>query len=157
MRARSRAIIVLALPLLLGIGPCSSGPSWLERLPGGVLEGEVVTQPVTDWSFVADVGLCQLESRPEFPHSISLNCFNEGPDLYVGCSRCEGKTWSTYVAADPRVRIRVGEKVYAVTAKRVTDADAMLLPWQSRWLKTRGSTDAPEIPGHYWLYHLTSR
>ncbi|XOV88985.1 MAG: hypothetical protein ACFHX7_03640 [Pseudomonadota bacterium] len=152
-----RAIIVMALPVLLGIGPCTGGPRWLERIPGGVLNGEVVTEPVTDWSFVSEAGLCALETRPDFPHSIIVNCFNDGPDLYVGCMSCDGKAWSTYVMNNPVGRIRVGDRIHAVNLRRVTDADAMQGPWVSRWEKTRGNTDAPPIPSGYWLFQLTSR
>ncbi len=152
-----RALIVLALPVLLGIGPCTGGPRWLERIPGGVLDGEVVTEQITDWSFVSEAGLCALETRPAYPHSVMLNCFNDGPRLYIGCMSCEGKAWSTYVASDPTARIRVGERIYAVNMQRITQADAMQGPWISRWQKTRGNSDAPPIPAGYWLYHLTSR
>lgn len=152
-----RSIIVLSLPVLLGIGPCTGGPGWLERIPGGVLAGEVVAGEVTDFSFVADAGLCKLETRPDFPHSITVNCFNDGEALYVGCMGCADKVWSTYVSSDPRARIKIGEKIYAVTMNRVTDPARMRSPWVNRWQKTRGSEEAPPIPEGYWLYHLTSR
>lgn len=153
---RWRAIVFLALPVLLGIGPCSIDPR-LARVPGGVLSGEVVGGRITDWSFVAEAGLCQVEVRPEFPHSVTVNCFNDGKDLYVGCMSCEGKTWSSYVSSDPRARIKIGEEIYPVHMDRVMDKRAMWAPWVSRWKKTRGTDDVPEIPDSYWLYHLTSR
>ena len=154
---RFRALLVLALPVLLGIGPCSAGPGWLERMPGGVLNGEVVTAPVADWSFAQEAGLCQLEVRPSFPHSVTLNCFALNGQLYIGCMACEGKMWSTYVGSDPSARVRISGKVYAVTLNRISHPDEMWVPWLSRWQKLRGNSDAPEIPAGYWLYHVTSR
>jgi len=152
-----RAMVVLTLPIIMGVGPCSSGPYILGRIPGGVLTGEVVAEPVDDWSFVAGAGACQVETRPEFPHSVTVGCFNDGKDLFVGCMRCEGKTWSSNVAKDSRARIKIGDKVYSVTMTRVVDRAGMQGPWLNRWRKMRGNDDAPPIPDGYWLYHLTSR
>lgn len=152
-----RAVLVLALPVLLGIGPCSSGPAFMERIPGGVLTGAVVGGEINDWSFVEAVGLCQLETRPGFPHSLTVNCFNDGPDLYVGCMSCAGKTWSAYVSNDPRARIKIGDKVYPVTMNRIMTREEMQAPWLNRWRKTRGDENAPPIPDSYWLFRLTSR
>ena len=112
MKNKLSMLVLLVLPILLGFGSCSSGPRFLERIPGGVLDGEVVGSVVEDWGFVADAGLCDLETRPNFPHSIKLNCFNDGPKLYIGCMNCDGKLWSSYVASDPRGRIRIKTKIY---------------------------------------------
>lgn len=152
-----RAILAVILPVLMGVGPCSSGPYILGSIPGGVLNGEVVTSKVDDWSFVEKTRVCQLETRPEFPYSVTIQCFNDGNDLYVGCMRCEGKRWSKNVNNDPRARIRIAGKVYPVTLHRVTDKSAMQGPWLSRWRKMRGNDNAPPVPAGYWLYHLTSR
>ena len=152
-----RALLVLTFPVLLGIGPCSSGPVWLERLPGGVLTGEFVSAPVDDWTFVQDAGLCQLEARPSFPHSVTLNCFASNGELYIGCMACEGKMWSTYVSSDPNARVKIGGKIYAVTMHRLTDQEEIRVPWLSRWQKLRGNSDAPAVPPGYWLFHVTSR
>lgn len=152
-----RTLVVVSLPVLLGIGPCTGGPRWLERIPGGALTGNVVAGPVDDFSFVAEAGLCALETRPTFPHSITVNCFTDGPELYVGCMGCEDKVWSTYIANDARARIKVGDDIYAVTMNRLTDETAMQGPWVNRWRKTRGNDDVPPIPDGYWLYHLTTR
>ena len=40
--------------------------------PGGALSGEVVTEPVEDWSFVSDL-FVDLELRPDDPYSVELN------------------------------------------------------------------------------------
>ena len=68
MKNNLSMLVLLVLPILLGFGSCSSGPRFLERIPGGVLDGEVVASVVEDWGFVADAGLCDLETRPNFPH-----------------------------------------------------------------------------------------
>ena len=124
----------------------------MQIMPGGVLNGEVVGEAVEDWSFVADAGLCALETRPGFPHSITVYCFNEGSSLLVGCMACEGKVWSGYVTHDNRARIKIAGKVYPVEMRQITDRQELEALWQKR----RGGTERP-LPEGYWLYRLSSR
>ncbi len=66
------ALVAFAL-LLTGCPPL--GP-----LPGGPLTGEVVLDPVDDWSFTEKIELIQIETRPEcapmarlWSHSLSFS------------------------------------------------------------------------------------
>lgn len=102
-----RSALVLLVGLLLGCG----GPFLL--LPGGALSGEVVNEPVRDWSFVDD-RFVDLEVRPEDPYSVELNYVVRDGALYI--DPAEGRTWFEYLRADPRVRVRFGDKVYPGTA-----------------------------------------
>ena len=156
MKNKLSMLVLLVLPILLGFGSCSSGPRFLERIPGGVLDGEVVGSVVEDWGFVADAGLCDLETRPNFPHSIKLNCFNDGPKLYIGCMNCDGKLWSSYVASDPRGRIRIKTKIYPVNLRLLDPGPEMNAGWNSRLAKVRPGKPVLGIPDGYWMYHLTS-
>jgi len=52
MKNNLSMLVLLVLPILLGFGSCSSGPRFLERIPGGVLDGEVVGSVVEDWVLV---------------------------------------------------------------------------------------------------------
>jgi hypothetical protein len=81
--------------------------------PGGELSGEVVTEPVTDWSFASDT-FVDLETRPDAPYSVELNYIVEDGRLYV--DPAEGRKWLDHIRADPRVRVRFGDKVYPATA-----------------------------------------
>jgi hypothetical protein len=103
----NRSIILLVVMMAVGCG----GPFLL--IPGGSLRGEVVTQPVTDWSF-ADDRFVDLEVRPEDPYSVELNYFVKEGQLFI--DPAEGRRWLNYIRADPRVRARFGSKVYPVTA-----------------------------------------
>jgi len=82
-------------------------------MPGGELSGEVVTKPVTDWTFVDDL-FVQLETRPTNPYSVQLNYIVRDGKLYI--DPAEGRTWFEHIRADPRVRVRFGGKIYPVTA-----------------------------------------
>lgn len=147
----AKGLLALALPLVLGVGPCS-------RMPGGVLNGPVVGEPVGDWSSLEEqLGLCAIESRAVLPHSVTVACWNQGTDLYVGCMSCEGKMWSTYVSSNPQARIKIGDAVYAVSMNRITDPERMHGPWQARWEMFGREGEVPEIPETYWLWRLTSR
>lgn len=99
--------MALSLAGLLGCG----GPFLV--FPGGALRGEVVTQPVTDWSFVDD-RFIDLEVRPADPYSVELNYFVVDGQLYI--DPAEGRQWFAYIREDPRVRARFGGRVYPLTA-----------------------------------------
>jgi len=113
------AIVMLAL---LGLG-CPIGP-----FSGGRLSGEVRPAHGADWSALADVENCQLETNPGAPHSINCWCAASHGKVYVPSSMILGPTvptereWVRNVQADPAVRLRVGASVYELTAVRVEDA-----------------------------------
>ena len=104
-----RALAALLTTVLL-LGGCG-GP--LLIIPGGELSGEVVNEPVTDWSFVDDA-FVDLETRPEDPYSVELNYFVKDGKLYI--DPAEGRRWLDHIREDPRVRVRFGGKVYPATA-----------------------------------------
>jgi hypothetical protein len=102
-----RLVTAIALVALFGCG----GPFLV--FPGGELRGEVIEEPVTDWSFVDD-SFVDLETRPENPYSVELNYFVRDGQLFV--DPAEGRRWLDYIRADPRVRVRFGGKVYPLQA-----------------------------------------
>jgi hypothetical protein len=55
------------------------------------------------------------------PYSINIWGAGLGPDLYVATG-VDGTTWTEFIDRDPRVRVRVGEAIYELTAVRVDDA-----------------------------------
>lgn len=81
--------------------------------PGGELSGEVVRESVADWSFARD-SVIALETRPDDPYSVELNSIVKQGGLYL--DPAEGRTWLEYIRADPRVRVRVGERIYPLVA-----------------------------------------
>lgn len=106
-----RPIVFAALALgALGLVACN-GPFLV--FPGGELEGEVVAEPVTDWSFV-DARFVHLEVRPDDPYSVELNYVVQDGKLYI--DPAEGRSWFDYLRADPDVRVRFGDAIYPVTA-----------------------------------------
>jgi len=91
---------------------CACGGPFLV-FPGGELEGEVVEDPVTDWSFV-DEPFIDLETRPSAPYSVELNYVVADGKLYI--DPAEGRRWLEYIREDPRVRARFAGKIYPLQA-----------------------------------------
>ena len=113
---------LLALLLALLFGSAGCGP-----LPGGRLSGEL-QKTAGDWeSIVRDHRFCELESRPEDPHSIQLECFVVDDRLYVQSHRwalSDGypfESWAKIWLEHPKLRVRFGEDIYQLEAVRVTE------------------------------------
>jgi hypothetical protein len=109
---------------LLAVGLLVAGCGWIEPigpLPGGRLGGEVVREPVNDWSFTDAHDTIAVETRPDDPYSVTVWCFTHGGHLYVPSRDPQEKTWVKYVLADDRVRLKIGDKIYERRAVRVTD------------------------------------
>lgn len=144
-----RALSVIVIPVLFGFGPC--GP-----IAGGELDGPVERQKIDDFRFVQDVERCALEVRDEKAHSVTVNCWAVGNQLFIGCQDCAGKTWSDIILANPSARVRIGEKIYPVKATRMQDDGAIKRAWKFRWEKY-GESELGPVPEGYWLFHMGSR
>ena len=152
-------IVLLAVVAAIGYWttqcPC-------ERFPGAWLAGDVVQAPVDDWSFANDVGICFVEVPSIIAHSVTLNCMSADGRLYLSCSQCEGKRWSTIALEAGSGRIRIGETVYPVSMSRVTTNDELDLAWRARAMKLaalRGrdvNSAPPARPDHWWSFRLAS-
>jgi hypothetical protein len=99
------------------------------RTPGLWLKGEVVTTPVTDWSFVNAIETIKLQTSTSYllPHSVTTYCVSANGQLYItslyraGMTYPAGRSWNTDVARDPHVRLKIGDKVYDRKLVFVTD------------------------------------
>lgn len=108
--------ICLAVSIASGCG----GPFF--AIPGGELSGEVVTEPVDDWSFVDSVFL-DLETRPDDPYSVELNYFVLDGKLYI--DPAEGREWFDHLRENPLVRVRFAGKIYPLRAVLVGEPGEM--------------------------------
>ncbi len=100
-----------------------------DRRPGMRLNGDVVSEAVTDWSFSDEFQEVFLETKTWYgiPHSVTTVCAGQGDKLYVPSVYFEGgewgdKFWNANVEADSRVRMKLGEKIYPLEAVVVEDA-----------------------------------
>ncbi len=95
------------------------------RIPGLWLTGDLVTTPVTDWSFIDNVPNIKLQTQTRFllPHSVTINCLAYKGQFYVSSTHPVGapRSWDANVMRDPHVRIKIGDKLYDRTLVLVTD------------------------------------
>ena len=160
-------LILLIIAAIAAVGGILAGAWWLtqcpcERIPGAWLQGAEETAPVSDWTFANEAPICYIEVPGAIPHSVTLNCMaNGGGTLYLSCSRCDGKRWSTIAVATGQARIRIAETVYPVTIARVTEPAELDRAWAARadkLARLRGPAGAPPPrPGHWWSFRLESR
>jgi hypothetical protein len=96
-----------------------------DGIPGLWLTGDLVTTPVTDWSFIDKVPTIKLQTQGRFllPHSVTINCLAYNSQLYVTSVYPAGspRIWNENVMRDPHVRIKLGDKLYNRTLVLVTD------------------------------------
>lgn len=156
---------------LLGVAALALGSAsiWFftcpcERTPGAYLSGEQIEEPVSDWTFANQVQLCQIQTRSGLiPHAINLNCMADSTgNLFLSCSQCEGKRWSTAALENPSARIRLNGLVYPVSLRRLDDSEELDNAWQTRAFKLsslRGQSpeEIGERPSHWWSFQVTSR
>ena len=111
-------ILILVVLRFTGFGPHA-------RTPGLWLKGNVVTTPVTDWSFTDNIPVIQIQTQGPYllPHSVNINCLNYNGQLYLVSVYPAGTvhTWNDNVIRDPHVRLKIGDNVYDRTVSLVTD------------------------------------
>ena len=115
-------LVCLAL-LLVVLGITGLNPH--DGIPGLWLTGDLVTTPVTDWSFTDKVPTIKLQTQGRFllPHSVTINCLAYKGQLYVSSIYPAGppRIWNENVMRDPHVRIKIGDRLYDRTLVLVTD------------------------------------
>ncbi len=133
LRVGGALLICVALLLLIfritGFEPRSCSTiyeSWACRLPGLWLRGDLVTTPVTDWSFTDKIPTIKLQTHTWYllPHSVNIGCVYYNGHLYVSSvyMRPDVKyRWNQDVLRDPRVRLKIGNQLYDRTLVNVTD------------------------------------
>jgi len=131
----------------------------LGPIAGRALTGEVVIERVTDWSFADEYYEIGVESRPAAPHSVTTHCIVREGKLYVAALDASIKDWPYFVVADPRVRVKLGNRVYPVRATRLADASLepdLVAIWRQKYI---GGDDEAEVPSmdDVWVFQLESR
>ena len=116
--------ILVCLALLLGVLRIT-GLNPHDGIPGLWLTGDLVTTPVTDWSFLDNVPNIKIQTQTRFllPHSVTINCLAYKGQFYVTSTHPVGapRSWNENVMRDPHVRIKIGDKLYDRSLVAVTD------------------------------------
>ncbi len=142
--------------------------------PGLWLKGEVVTTPVTDWSFVETVphpgrslNTVLVETRTPYfiPHSVRIMPTVRNGQLYLRSHQDRmdvqfpnDKSWTSNVARDPRVRIKIGDKLYEATLVLVADrAQATALLGRSPETMEKGPDGQEHVVGYDHVFRVFQR
>lgn len=123
-RTLSAVALTAALAMLV-----TAGCEPKDRRPGTWLAGAVVETPVTDWSFVNEHPEVYVETRPWYliPHSVTTVIASSGdkvfvPSIYDAPAPFPGsKYWNRIIADNPAVRVKIGERLYAMEARPAAD------------------------------------
>jgi hypothetical protein len=131
-------------------------------ISGKRLSGEVVLGPVSDWAFTDEHDLIAVEVRPEDPHSVTTVCFRHEGVFYIPAQNGAEKTWTAYATEDPRVRLKIGDRIYLATATRVDqpgDVQALLDSAREKYpqLPDSGDSESAERLEGIWLFRVDPR
>ena len=102
-----------------------------DRRPGLWLVGDLGTEAVSDWTFTDQVGeiFGQTNTRYGIPHSITTYCVEYNGNFYLFSAYYQGgvfpdeRGWNRNVMRDPRVRLKIGDRVFDQTVSHVTDPE----------------------------------
>ena len=138
-------VVVLGTLRVIGLDPADTGAY---GRPGMWLQGELVTTPVTDWSFTDKIPHIAVETRTWYgiPHSITTNNFSHNGQLFITATYSQGgkgddvvfprdKFWTSNVASDPRVRLKIEGKLYEMSMIVVADRNEAETALESKWKK----------------------
>jgi hypothetical protein len=132
---------------------------------GPFTTGELVGGPEPDWSFVRDVQEVEFQLM-EPPRSRTTWILDHEGKAYIPCGYMTtwwGRLWKKWpheAEKDPRILLRIGDKLYERKLVRIQDGPAVapLLAELSR--KYAGGRDIPMeavTSGYLWLYELAPR
>ena len=117
-------ILLLGAARTFGFEPKDCSPfnrSLSCMMPGLWLKGDVVTTPVTDWSFTDKIQQIKVQTQTRFllPHSVTIWCAVYDGGLYLTSN--PSRTWVQDVMRDPHVRLKIGDRVFDRTLSIIDD------------------------------------
>jgi hypothetical protein len=117
------AIVICLILLLVVLRITGLNPR--DRTPGLWLTGNLVTTPVTDWTFTDKVPNIKIQTETWYglPHSVTIGCLSYNGQLYVSSILPAGtpRSWNDNLMRNPHVRVKIGNDLYDRTASLVTD------------------------------------
>jgi hypothetical protein len=142
--------------------------------PGLWLKGELVTTPVTDWSFVQQVShpgqslntvLIETQTPYFIPHSVRTIPTVRNGELFIRSHQDRmdvpfpnDKSWTSNVARDPRVRIKIADKLYEATMVLVSDrAEAIAFLGRKPETVEKGPDGQDHVVGYDHVFRVFQR
>ena len=116
LRVAVAAFWVLAGTALLGCQPS-------DQRPGQWLSGELEETLPEDWRFSDNFPEIYVQVSTPFliPHSVTIWCAHLDGALFIGARDPETKNWPGWMERDPDVRLKIGDRLFDVTARDFDD------------------------------------
>lgn len=146
MRYLLTALVLLALPACDPIGP----------LPGGALSGDIKASAI-DWDTARSIDTFKLETRPGDPYSINIWGVVVEENFYVASGKGAESKWVPFLAANPSVRLKVGDSIHELRALRIEDAFELRAVRARYKEKYELEDDAGMAADETWVYRLDPR
>ena len=143
-----RLIVVVALVLVGGGGYYA----WM-MMPGGALTGTATVAP-PDWSGTPVPNIVKLETNPAEPYSVKIWVVPLGANLYVHAGTNRAR-WVDHLEGDPAVRMSMDDRLYDLTATRVTDP-AEFASFSDAYEMRYGRRPRNENVAEVYLFRLTN-
>ncbi len=166
----SKAYRVLQNALALAfIATLAMGCEPRDNTPGLWLSGELVTTPVDDWSFSDPFPVIYLETQTWYwiPHSVTISCATHNGQLYLftiyyqGGEFPEAKFWNRNVVRDPRVRLKIGNRLFEQRVALITDPaerEIALQAFAGKYTRVKGLLGKPESERpNFYFFHVEPR
>jgi len=147
---------VVAFLILAILVARATGLNPHEGVPGLWLSGNLVTTPVTDWSYTDKIvtDMVQTNTWYGLPHSVTTWNIAYNGQLYLATSGADHREWPRNVARDPHIRLKIGDQLFDRTLVVVTDPAEREGVLQARAKKY--AQPYPPPPGvHFAVYHVT--
>ena len=114
------SVIALTVTLITACEPS-------KRTPGLWLRGTTVDTLPSDWSFTDDYPEIFVQVRTPYflPHSVTIWCGQVDGNLYIGAREAESKNWPGWLERDRDIRLKIGDKLYEVTAADIASDDTL--------------------------------
>jgi hypothetical protein len=127
------------------------------------LTGDLVQTPVTDWSFIDEISNVQIETRTWYllPHVLRTDIAWNDEQLYLFSEYFapapgkpdlrerfpEARFWNRMVVRDPRIRVKIGDRLFEMRAYPLTDPSQIAVARQavlSKYADVRAQEASPE-------------
>ncbi len=145
----TRFWILLGLIVIAGGGYFTS-----MMMPGGALAGSQTPVPA-DWTGADVPDIVEFETNRKDPYSVKIWAVPLGPHLYIHAGDNRAR-WVDHIEADPSVRLLVKDRLYDMTAERVTDAAEFATfseAYEIRYGRRPGNENIAEV----YLFRLVAR
>ena len=156
-------VLVVVVGLLVG-ARFADGP--IAIIAGGPFtSGELVGGPEPDWSFVRDVREVEFQLLDP-PRSRTTWILDHEGKAYIPCGYMTtwwGKIWKRWpheAERDPRILLRIGDKLYERKLVRILDGPSvapLLAELSRKYADGRGIPMEAVTSGYLWLYELAPR